>query len=530
MLRFIRDWSQLEGVGGEAMKRYWIVIVAFAAGITPDPQVRADGPAVFGGPPIGGRRTEIRLSAFHDVEQIGERTELPPAPMPLGRSEAPDRLPGGLKAAPVHPRVALQAEPARPLPPMPAARPLPAPANVPLAMDNDIAHLAPAPMQAAGIAPCMDAACPTCGPPFEPYGLEPGFDLLGIGLGGWVDGGFSALGNSPGDRFNGPVTFNDRNLEGQLNQVWLYLERPVDPDACNVDIGGRIDVMYGTDAMFLQASDGLEEHWNQTDRFYQAALPQFYIDGGWDGWTVRAGRFFTPLGYESPAAPDNFFYSHSYEMQYGKPLTHLGALFGKSLGQWSVQAGFHRGNDQFDDTDGHDALNFLGGVGYTGLGGCFMAEYALTATEEGPGVNDYIHSIVARLLILPELEYVLVNNYGQRWDQAGERSAVWYGINQYLTCALTEDLAAGLRLEWFCDLDGTRVRGLRSGNTLPAGASGDFYAITFGLNYTPLDNLRLRPEVRWDFFDPIGESTPLPYDSGQRDRQFLFAIDVLYTF
>ena len=512
------------------MKTYWIVIVAFAAGMLPVSGVRADGVPIFGGPPINGNQTEIHLRAFQEVEETGDRTELPPAPMPLGQSATPNRLPSGLRAAPVHPRVATQAEPASPLPPMPAARPLPAPANAPLTMNNYLGQVQPAPLETPGIAQCMDADCPTCGPQFQQYGLEPGFDSLGIELGGWVDGGFSALGNSPGDRFNGPVTFNDRNLEGQLNQLWLYLERQIDPDACNVDIGGRIDVMYGSDAMFIQASDGLEEHWNQTDRFYQAALPQFYIDGGWDGWTVRAGRFFTPLGYESPAAPDNFFYSHSYEMQYGKPLTHFGALLGKSVGQWSVQAGFHRGNDQFDDTDGHDALNFLGGVGYTGLAGRFTAEYALTAAEEGPGVNDYIHSIVAKLILLPELEYVLVNNYGQSWDQARQSSAVWYGINQYLTCALTEELAAGLRFEWFRDIDGTRVRGLRDGNTLPLGVSGDFYAITFGLNYTPLENLRLRPEVRWDFFDPIGEGVPLPYDAGQRDRQFLFAIDVLYTF
>lgn len=510
------------------MRTCWITIVACAVGMSCAPRASAGDPPIFGGPPLRGNQTEIHLSAFQDVEQTAEGAGLLLA-SDLGDSEKPPRPLAALKAAPIHPRVASQVATAGPLPPAPLARPLPPPASAP-AVPRQAANLQPGAIQAAGFAQCSDEGCQACRP--QPWQLAPQRDLdfSGIELGGWVDAGFSALGNSPGDRFNGPITFNDRNLEGQLNQLWLYLERQIDPDACGIDLGGRVDVMYGTDAVFIQARDGLEEHWDQANRFYQAALPQFYLDGGWDGWTVRAGRFFTPLGYESPAAPDNFFYSHSYEMQYGKPLTHFGALFGKSLGQWSVQAGVHRGNDQFDDTDGLDALNFLGGLGYTGCAGCFTAEYALTATEEGPGANDYIHSIVAKLLLTPELQYVLVNNYGQTWNQATESTAVWYGINQYLTCTLTTDLAAGLRFEWFRDLDGTRVHGIRDGNTLPLGVSGDFYAITFGLNYTPLDNLRLRPEVRWDFFDPIGDGVPLPYDAGQRDRQFLFAIDVLYTF
>lgn len=512
------------------MKTWWMVILAFAIGVPAGARSLAGDPSIFGGPPLRGNQTTIHLSAFQDVDQPEEKTVLQPKRVLPSEPQTPGVPPGALQVAPVHPRVANEVAPARVLPPVPAAKPLPAPAKVPPAAESRLASVQLAPVQAAGAQWYVDADGQTYRPWLWQQVPESGQALPGIELGGWVDAGFSALGNSPDDRFNGPVTFNDRNLEGQLNQLWLYLERKTDPDSYGIDIGGRVDAMYGTDAGFIQASDGLEEDWGQTERFYQAALPQFYVDAAWDGWTARAGRFFTPMGYESPAAPDNFFYSHSYEMQYGQPFTHFGALFGKNLGQWSVQAGVHRGNDQFDDTDGRDALNFLGGVGYTGCGGCFTAEYFLTASEEGPEANDYIHSIVARVLITPELQYVLVNNFGQSWSQAREGEAAWYGVNQYLTCALTTELAAGLRFEWFCDRDGTRVRGLREGNTLPLGVSGDFYAITFGLNYTPLDNLRIRPEVRWDFFDPIGDQAPLPYDAGQRDHQFLFAMDVLYSF
>ena len=195
--------------------------------------------------------------------------------------------------------------------------------------------------------PCIsraDVALPTIPQPYA-------FGEFGVELGGWLEAGFSAVGTSPADRFNGPVTFNDRHAEGQMNQLWFYLERKPNTWACSLDLGGRIDVMYGTDAQYIQAGDGLEANWDQSERFYQMALPQFYLDATLAGWTVRMGKFFTILGYEGPAAPDNFFYSHAYTMQYGEPFTHTGMLVSRRFGQWLVNGGFHRGNDQFDDTD-----------------------------------------------------------------------------------------------------------------------------------------------------------------------------------
>ena len=45
-----------------------------------------------------------------------------------------------------------------------------------------------------------------------------------------------------------------------------------------------------------------------------------------DEWTFRTGKFISPLGFENFMAPDNFFYSHTYAMQYGEPKTFTGFL------------------------------------------------------------------------------------------------------------------------------------------------------------------------------------------------------------
>ena len=361
----------------------------------------------------------------------------------------------------------------------------------------------------------------------QPYGLR----RYGIRLGGWTEAGISVVANMPADRYNGVVTFNDRDGEGQLNQQWFFLERLVDTSGGGWDLGGRVDFLYGTDARFTQAVDGLEESWDQEARFYQAALPQFYVDVAYNDWLIRAGHFFTILGYEVVPATGNFFYSHSYTHQYGEPFTHTGALVTRKLGErWKVTAGLHRGNDQFDDTDGQDSINFLGGATWTSASERASLAFALSTTEQGPQVHQQIYSLVGIFKVTDNFKYVIQNDYGQTSDRDLDYKADWYGVNQYLLYDINTCWAAGLRFEWFRDEDGSRVTGLGDGNLNQGPFIGDFYEITAGLNWRPHANLAVRPEVRWDWFDSRVAGGNRPFDAGDRSSQFLFGCDVIVTY
>lgn len=356
--------------------------------------------------------------------------------------------------------------------------------------------------------------------------LDPSFLRdRGIRLGGWIDQGLSVVANMPADRFNGPVTFNDRDGEYQMNQFWLFAEREIENGGSGWDVGGRVDLVYGTDARFTQTVDGLESDWNQTERFYQVALPQLYLDVAYNDLTVRMGHFFTTIGYEVVPAPENFFYSHAYTMQYGEPFTHTGILAMYDLNdRLSFSAGLHRGNDQFDDTDGLDSLGFLGGVGWTNYDENLSINFAISASEDGPGVDTTIYSLVGTCRLTEKLNYVIQHDYGRQnvYQQGG---ADWYGINQYLFYDINNRWDAGLRVEWFRDANGVRV----TPNTapgVPPGLAGNFYELTAGLNWKPHANVSVRPEARWDWHDGAG----LPYDTGNRNNQFLFGCDLICTF
>ncbi len=188
----------------------------------------------------------------------------------------------------------------------------------------------------------------------------------GVVVGGWANAGITYNAAAPDNNFNGPVTFADRSGEFQLNQLNLFIQRAVATEGDAWDFGGRFDVMFGTDSIFTQAygvpafdvNTGQPKknrgHWDlnflgaDDNRFYDIALPQAYLEAYipvGNGLNVKAGHFYTPIGYETVPAPDNFFYTHAYTMQYGEPFTHTGILGNYAVDKnWSVMGGVITGS------------------------------------------------------------------------------------------------------------------------------------------------------------------------------------------
>ena len=104
------------------------------------------------------------------------------------------------------------------------------------------------------------------------------------------------------------------------------------------------------------------------------------------------------------------------------------------------------------------------------------------------------------------------------------QDAEWYGVNQYLFYQFNCCWSAGMRFEWFRDDDGTRVTGIGDGNAIQGlFFEGHFYEVAWGLNWKPNDNVVVRPELRYDWFDGAG----LPYDANTSDEQFMAAVDMI---
>jgi hypothetical protein len=418
----------------------------------------------------------------------------------------------------------------------------------PMAFDYDYyaRSYQPSPSDLPATSPPEEAATPTevchgatlsCCPcdACQPWRLLPtlpgGFQCYG-----WLNGGAALNADSPASRFNGPVTLADRD-ELMLNQSYIVLERSAEPFLGPIDLGARLDLLFGTDYFFTEAA-GLERDrvgtpkWNNR-RFYGLALPQMYLDFVWNDLSVKVGHFYTLLGYESVMAPANFFYTHSYAFQYGRPFTHTGVL---TTYRWTdrlvLYNGIHNGWDAFDRPSERAA--YLGGARWTNDAGNLWISYFITAGQEFNVLNVYTnrtaYSLIAGWQINDCWQYVIDHTAGwqDRFTLNGD-DVEWYGLAQYLFYTVNECWKFGLRFEWFRDDDGVRVgSNTRLTNPVTGGSFvGNFYDISLGLNWTPTSNFAVRPELRWDWYTGPG---PSPYDDGTKDHQFLGAVDLIWQF
>ena len=159
-------------------------------------------------------------------------------------------------------------------------------------------------------------------------------------------------------------------------------------------------------------------------------------------------------------------------------------------------------------------------------------------------------SIVYTNEFTDKLTYVYQSDFGYQahanpvYQTQGQQngSAYWYGANQYLFYNFTDYLIGGLRFEWFRDNNGTRVvSGLRDGSPAAAGLqqagfAGNFWEMTWGLNYLIGNNMVIRPELRYDWFsaDAGGGNGPprtMPYGRNlDQNGQFYGGCDVIWQF
>ncbi len=85
-------------------------------------------------------------------------------------------------------------------------------------------------------------------------------------IGGWLQQGFTGNFGSPQNRKNAPVLFNDRANDYRLNQLYFFAEKAVHANPSDWNLGGRIDVLLGTDARFVTVP-GLERHRDRTPKW-----------------------------------------------------------------------------------------------------------------------------------------------------------------------------------------------------------------------------------------------------------------------
>jgi hypothetical protein len=201
-------------------------------------------------------------------------------------------------------------------------------------------------------------------------------------------------------------------------------------------------------------------------------------------------------------------------MYYAEPFTHTGVLAEYSMYEnVTVWGGWVQGWDTgFDNPN--KSNDFLGGISVP-LADAIKLTWAVDiGRDDVNGTDNYMQSIVADCTITENLNYVFQSDWGGVSNGASNQ---WYGVNNYLFYAINDCWKVGTRLEWFRDDDGVRT---------PAGVPGDYWGLTWGVNWRPTANTVIRPELRYDWYDGAGQ----PFDGGNANDQLAGGFDVIVTF
>ena len=359
---------------------------------------------------------------------------------------------------------------------------------------------------------------------------------------------------SPDNNRNFGMLFTDSANRPVLNQLLATVSRDIDPKATTVDVGFKLQAMYGSDARLthtLGVFDQLIHDRNQLDIVEaDVSLHLPYLFAG--GIDVTAGIYPTPLGVEVIDPKGNPFYTHSYIFNYGIPLKHTGVLATAHVNDivdlyLGVDSGVNTGI-AYGAGDNNQRPGGIVGFGLNFLDGKFTI---LALSHMGPEdpkpatpfanyamryLNDValVYKATEKLTLTGELNYI---------RDAGFR-AEGYGVAAYASYALNDSLTLNGRAEAFRDNNNFFVSTPVGYRDFVASERGTFASLitasrpttysefTAGVTYKipglpeKLTTALFRPEVRYD--RALNDSTP--FGDGKHQDRWTFSGDIVLGF
>lgn len=377
-------------------------------------------------------------------------------------------------------------------------------------------------------------------------GIGDALDRARIDLYGHIEGSYTRNADNPQSGFNVGRVFDFEDDEPTLNQLDLNIERLVNVSGDALDIGGRVELLYGGDSRFIHA-EGMFDHTDPdgtgTDTTditdgpeNQFDIPQAYVDVNvplGTGLRVRAGKF---LFFKQIDPNASVFYSHSFTFGAALPFTLTGVTGYYEIVDdvLTLEAGVVRGwDDAVEDENG--AVSGVGRLRYRASDELNFSIAAITGPELVDNNDDYRTAVnfVASYRVGSNLTFLLDSIYGYQANVPGEGAADWYGAAVYGIYRFNDYVSAAARLEYYRDDEGFTTGILGAGAEPPDGigfSSQSLYEATVGVTLTPFAddelgrNFKVRPEVRYDY------SSGDFFDGFTENDQLTFAVDAIFNF
>jgi len=256
----------------------------------------------------------------------------------------------------------------------------------------------------------------------------------------------------------------------------------------------KLDLVYGPMGQYVTGLDpraGLGAVPNVTRLFVQQAL----VSMKFDRFTVDAGRFVTPCGFEVYEAKDNWLYSHGLLFNFAMPVAHEGVRVSTPLSsEFTAVAALANGSDLFANDVGFNGSPYKTLI----LGGAYAREqhtaavYLFVSKDPTPGPT---YGDDTFLLDGTYTRALGQTSFNVSADVGHRGSSSWYGLGGSIKHDLAKDgLKIVGRVEYLKDEDA-----IHTGLIDPANGNGvGLFSLTAGVNYPVGGSAELRAELRMD--------------------------------
>jgi hypothetical protein len=343
--------------------------------------------------------------------------------------------------------------------------------------------------------------------------------LQQVELSGYLAASYFYNFDEPKSGVNTGRGFDWRSNEFSANKAVLTLQKTVEYNAFDWNAGFASQVIFGQDAEFTQSA-GLNLG-GDGDLFLANVTVNIPIG---NGLKVTLGKYGTMLGYEASLTEQNANWSAGNQWAFVEPFTHTGLILAyKPTDEIELQLLINNGWDVV--TDGNSSKSFMLYVNYApndntsitvnGYGGPegsndsdwrrgleLIVSQKFTPQNTGVVQLDYGAESGARVVGTTAVtNYVdLAQSIPGSIDTVAvtRGQATWYAAGLWLTYTPSEKWNAALRTDYLNDQNGARTSNVPFRNPFPINRGQELYSVTFTLNYKPIPEIRISPELRWD--------------------------------
>ena len=329
----------------------------------------------------------------------------------------------------------------------------------------------------------------------------------GIDVSGFATASYFYDTSCPGDDSSNAYLWNRNSGDFTINKFKLVLaSKPAEASGDKWDAAFRGSLIWGEDAPVVNTGNYSQSVSNTSGSVASVksgsssgfeALREAYVEINvpiGTGLNVRAGQLISLLNWESGdggSANPNFSQGNQWFYTGNGPSAgvQLGYAFtDKVSAKVRLQNGMYAG-----PLDGNDAKTAMGSLNFKpndklwfnliGFGG-----------EESDTLDVLGFSILAGYQFTEKFGSGYEFDYFNFDGPAADDDVLW-SIGGWFWYDFTSKVGLALRAEYLNDDNGFGTGGLLG---FPGNTGGDIYGVTLTLNYKPLPNLKIQPEIRFD--------------------------------